>query len=125
MTQVPRIFGPGPDTLLCDGRPVAAVLVAEDSVSRGRGLLGTDSVDGALWITRCPSVHMVGMRYPIDVAVVDRQGQVLDVKTLRPWIGGTLPRRGATDTVEAAAGSMAAWGVRAGCVLTVERRLNF
>ena len=110
--------------MLCDGRPVAAVLVAEDSVSRGRGLLGTDSVDGALWITRCPSVHMVGMRYPIDVAVVDRQGQVLDVKTLRRWVGGTLPRRGATDTVEAAAGAMAAWGVQVGSVLTVQRRSN-
>ena len=110
--------------MLCDGRPVAAVLVAEDSVSRGRGLLGTDGVDGALWITRCPSVHMVGMRYPIDVAVVDRQGQVLDVKTLRPWVGGTLPRRGATDTVEAAAGAMAAWGVQVGSVLAVQRRSN-
>jgi uncharacterized protein len=117
-----RIFGPGPDTLLCNGRPVAAVMVAEDSVSRGRGLLGTDGVEGALWITRCPSVHMVGMRYPIDVAVVDRNGQVIDLKTLRPWIGGTLPRRGATDTVEAAAGAMGTWGVTVGSVLAVARR---
>jgi uncharacterized protein len=122
VTRPPRIFGPGPRTLLCDGRPVAAVLVAEDSVSRGRGLLGTDGVDGALWITRCPSVHMMGMRYPIDVAVLDRNGLVLDVKTLRPWIGGTLPRRGATDTVEAAAGAMADWGVAVGSVLTVAGR---
>ena len=121
MTRPRRIFGPGPDTLLCDGRPVAPVLVAADSVARGRGLLGTDSVDGALWITRCPSVHMMGMRYPIDVAVLDRQGQVLDVKTLRPWIGGTLPRRGARDTVEAAAGAMADWGVTVGSVLSVAR----
>jgi uncharacterized membrane protein (UPF0127 family) len=108
--------------LLCNGRPVAAVMVAEDPVSRGRGLLGTDGVDGALWITRCPSVHMMGMRYPIDVAVVDRDGRVLDVKTLRPWIGGTFPRRGAADTVEAAAGAMGAWGVTIGSVLAVERR---
>lgn len=114
-----RIFGPGPDTLLCDGRPIAAVTVAEDSISRGRGLLGTDWVDGALWITRCPSVHMVGMRYPIDVAVVDGDGRVLVVKTLKPWIGGTLPRRGASDTIEAAAGAMEAWGVTVGSVLSV------
>ena len=108
--------------MLSDGRPVAAVMVAEDSASRGRGLLGTDGVDGALWITRCPSVHMMGMRFPIDVAVVNRDGVVLDVKTLRPWIGGTLPRRGATDTVEAAAGAMEAWGVTVGSVLAVERQ---
>jgi uncharacterized protein len=121
VTKPQRIFGPGPDTLLCDGQPVAPVMVAEDSVTRGRGLLGTDGVDGALWITRCPSVHMMGMRYPIDVAVLDRQGQVLLVKTLKPWIGGTLPHRGARDTVEAAAGAMAEWGVAVGSVLSVAR----
>lgn len=118
----PRTFGPGPDTLLCDGRPVAPVAVAEDSAARGRGLLGTDGVEGALWITRCPSVHMVGMRYAIDVAVVNRDGVVLQVRTLRPWTGATWPRRGASATVEAAAGALAEWGVRPGVRLAYERR---
>ena len=117
-----KTFGPGPDTLLCDGRPVGSVAVAEDSASRGRGLLGTDAVEGALWITRCPSVHMMGMRYPIDVAVVDRDGLVLQVKTLRPWIGATWPRRGASATIEAAAGALAEWGVRPGVRLAYEQR---
>jgi uncharacterized protein len=121
VNRATRTFGPGPDTLLCDGRPVAPVAVAEDTAARGRGLLGTDAVEGALWITRCPSVHMMGMRYPIDVAVVDRDGVVLQVKTLRPWTGATWPRRGASATVEAEAGALAAWGVRAGSVLAVER----
>ena len=96
--------------------------VAEDSASRGRGLLGTDGVEGALWITRCPSVHMMGMRYPIDVAVLDRDGVVLQVKTLRPWTGATWPQRGASATVEAGAGALAAWGVRRGVQLAYERR---
>ena len=91
VNRPPRTFGPGPATLLCDGRPVAPVAVAEDSAARGRGLLGTDGIVGALWITRCPSVHMVGMRYPIDVAMVDRDGVVLQVTTLRPWTGATWP----------------------------------
>jgi uncharacterized membrane protein (UPF0127 family) len=117
-----KIFGPGPDTLLCDGRPVAPVAVADDSASRGRGLLGTDAVKGALWITRCPSVHMMGMRYPIDVAVVDRDGLVLQVRTLRPWTGATWPRRGASATIEAAAGALAEWGVRPGVRLAYEQR---
>jgi uncharacterized protein len=115
-------FGPGPDTLLCDGRPVAPLALAENSVSRGRGLLGTDAVEGALWITRCPSVHMVGMRYPIDVAVVDRDGVVLKVKTLRPWTGATWPRRSASATIEAAAGALTGWGVRPGVRLAYARR---
>jgi uncharacterized protein len=116
-------FGPGPDTLLCDGRPVAPVAVAEDSAARGRGLLGTDAVVGALWITRCPSVHMMGMRYAIDAAMVDRNGLVLQVRRLRPWTGATWPRRGASATIEAAAGAMAEWGVRPGVRLAYERRL--
>ena len=116
-----RTFGPGPDTLLCDGRPVAPVAVAETSATRRRGLLGTDGVEGALWITRCPSVHMIGMRYPIDVAVVDRDGLVLQVKTIQPWTGGTWFRLRASATVEAAAGSMAQWGVTPGSRLSVDR----
>ena len=116
-----RTFGPGPDTLLCDGRPVAPVAVAESSATRRKGLLGTDRVDGALWITRCPSVHMMGMRYPIDVAVVDRDGTVLLVKTIRPWTGGTWFRRGASATVESAAGTLSGWGVTVGSRLSVSR----
>ena len=122
MNRPEKIFGPGPDTLLCDGRSVAPVAVAEDSAARGRGLLGTDGVEGALWITRCPSVHMMGMRYPIDVATVDRDGVVLQVRTLRPWTGATWPRRDASATIESAAGALAAWGVRPGVRLAYERR---
>jgi uncharacterized membrane protein (UPF0127 family) len=117
----PRTFGPGPFTLLCDGRPVAQVAVADTSATRRRGLLGTDRIDGALWITRCPSVHMVGMRYPIDVAVLDRAGVVLRTKTIRAWTGGTFFSRGAADTIEAAAGELARWGVVAGSRLSVDR----
>lgn len=114
----PRL-GPGEHRLLVDGRAVAPLVVADTPGERRRGLLGTGGVDGALWITRCPSVHMAGMRYPIDVAVVDGHGRVLLVATLRPWTGMTRPRWRARATVEAQAGSMAGWGVRAGSVLGI------
>lgn len=116
-----RAFGPGPHQLRYNGTAVAPLAVAESYRTRQRGLLGTDSVIGALWITRCPSVHMIGMRYPIDVAVVDRAGLVLLIKTLRPWTGGTWPRRGASATIEAAAGAMAEWGIEVGGVLEIVR----
>ncbi len=115
-----RRFGPGGQRLMCDGREIATVEVADTTAARRRGLLGTDGIDGALWITRCPSVHMMGMRYPIDVAVVDRSGRVLLVATLKPWTGMTRFRWRASATVEAAAGSMEHWGVRPGSVLTRE-----
>lgn len=117
-----QVLGPGDRTLLVDGRPAAPLVVADTTRSRRRGLLGTSGVEGALWITRCPSVHMMGMRYPIDVAVVDRDGTVLLVATLRPWVGMTRFRRRASATVEAAAGSMSDWGVRPGSVLTIGAR---
>lgn len=115
-----RVFGPGPHRLLRDGVDVASLAVADTYRTRQRGLLGTDAVVGALWITRCPSVHMIGMRYPIDVAVVDRDGVVLLIKTLRPWTGGTWPRRGASATIEAAAGSLAQWGIEVGARLAIQ-----
>jgi uncharacterized membrane protein (UPF0127 family) len=62
---------------------------------------------------------MVGMRYPIDVAVVDRDGVVLLVATLRPWLGLTRPRFRASSTIETAAGAMAEWGVVPGRTLAV------
>ncbi|HEY0238816.1 MAG TPA: DUF192 domain-containing protein [Friedmanniella sp.] len=121
MTRPERVFGPGPYSLVRDGRAVAPVAVAETYATRRKGLSGTDRVEGALWITRCPSVHMIGMRYAIDVAVVDREGLVLLVRTLRPWTGGTWFRRRASATVEAPAGSMASWGVVPGSRLWVDR----
>jgi len=114
------VLGPGPGRLLCDGRVVAAAALADTAGSRRKGLLGTDAVEGALWITKCPSVHMMGMRYPIDVAVVDRDGVVIMVSTLKPWLGGTRPRLAASATIEAPAGALAAWGVAVGSRLAYE-----
>lgn len=98
---------------------MAPLAVADSTGSRRRGLLGTTGIVGGLWITRCPSVHMVGMRYPIDIAVVDKRGSVIFTSTLRPWWGMTRFRLRASATVEAAAGSMAAWGVHTGSVLAI------
>lgn len=113
------VFGPGDQVLLCDGRAVAPLAVADTARTRRKGLLGTSAVVGALWITRAPSVHMVGMRYAIDVAVVDRSGRVIHVDTLKAWTGMTRFRVRASATIEAAAGAMAEWGVRLGSVLEI------
>jgi uncharacterized membrane protein (UPF0127 family) len=110
--------------VICDGRPVAAAAIADTPATRRKGLLGTDAVEGALWITKCPSVHMMGMRYPIDVAVVDREGVVLKVATLRPWTGGTRPRLKAAATIEAPAGALATWGVIVGSRLAYDAHVN-
>jgi uncharacterized membrane protein (UPF0127 family) len=46
-----------------------------------KGLIGRTlqefSQGGALWIVPCDGVHTFGMRFPIDVAYLDAQGQII------------------------------------------------
>ncbi|MFI8948773.1 DUF192 domain-containing protein [Streptomyces sp. NPDC053750] len=81
--------------------------------ARAKGLLGRDSVDGAMLLTPANSVHTFRMRMPIDVAYLDRRLVVIAVRTMRPGRLG-LPRIRARHVLEAEAGAMAGWGVRVG-----------
>ncbi|WP_063886400.1 DUF192 domain-containing protein, partial [Streptomyces sp. NRRL S-31] len=87
--------------------------------ARTRGLLGRDSVDGAMLLSPASGVHTFGMRIPIDVAYLDRRLRVVAVRTMAPGRLG-LPRLRARHVLEAAAGAMAGWGVRAGARVEVE-----
>ncbi|MGW3353935.1 DUF192 domain-containing protein [Streptomyces bungoensis] len=87
--------------------------------ARTRGLLGRDSVDGALLLTPANSVHTFRMRIPIDVAYLDRHLTVTAVRTMRPGRLG-LPRPRSRHVLEAAAGAMADWGLRPGVRVSVE-----
>ncbi|MDH6167917.1 uncharacterized membrane protein (UPF0127 family) [Variovorax boronicumulans] len=68
-------------------RPFGPVRVAERGWDRTRGLLGRPrlAANEGLLIARCSSVHTVGMRYPIDVVFLDRNGQIVRVvEQLKP-----------------------------------------
>jgi uncharacterized membrane protein (UPF0127 family) len=106
-------------TLLVDGRPVAAAEVARTRSERARGLLGRASIDGALWLEPARSIHTIGMRFPIDVALCRADGRVLLVLHHLPPGRITWPRAGVQLVVEAGAGSLHAWGVVPGAVLSV------
>jgi uncharacterized membrane protein (UPF0127 family) len=75
--------------------------------------LGRDHLDGALLIEPAWQVHTVRMRFAIDVAHLDREGEVLHVATLSPHRVGRFVRR-ARCVLEAAAGRFEEWGVRPG-----------
>ncbi len=104
--------------LLVDGAAVAPLELADTARARRRGLLGRDGVEGALWLRPCGQVHSIRMRFPIDVAHLDRDGVVLRVVALRPGRLGPVVLRG-RSVVEAAAGRFADWGVRVGARLSV------
>ncbi|MEU8466805.1 DUF192 domain-containing protein [Streptomyces sp. NPDC029006] len=101
------------------GAPVPLEIAASYR-ARTRGLLGRDSVDGALLLSPASGVHTFGMRMPIDVAYLDRRLTVLAVRTMPPGRLG-LPRLRARHVLEAEAGAMAGWGLRAGVRVDVER----
>ncbi|MEU6681539.1 DUF192 domain-containing protein [Streptomyces sp. NPDC046832] len=86
--------------------------VAASYRARTKGLLGRDALDGAILLSPANSVHTFRMRMPIDVAYLDRGLRVLAVRTMRPGRLG-MPRLRARHVVEAMAGAMSEWGMRA------------
>ncbi|MER5195072.1 DUF192 domain-containing protein [Streptomyces sp. NPDC002755] len=104
-----------------DGFRVVPLEIAASYRARTRGLLGRDSVDGAMLLSPAGSVHTFRMRMPIDVAYLDRRLRVIAVHTMRPGRLG-LPRLRSRHVLEAAAGAMEGWGLRTG--VRVEVRVS-
>ncbi|MFF9621709.1 DUF192 domain-containing protein [Streptomyces griseosporeus] len=118
-----RRWRDGWGTLVVDGgeRGVAEVPleIAASYRARTKGLLGRESVDGALLLSPANSVHTFRMRMPIDVAYLDRRLRVIAVRTMQPGRLG-MPRLRARHVLEAGAGAMAEWGLRAGLRVVIE-----
>ncbi|MDX3734786.1 MULTISPECIES: DUF192 domain-containing protein [Streptomyces] len=107
--------GAGPGT----GARGVPLRIAASYRARTKGLLGRDGIEGAMMLTPCGSVHTFRMRFPIDVAYLDRAFTVLAVTTMKPGRLG-LPRLRARHVVEAEAGAMERWGVRPGVRLELK-----
>lgn len=92
------------------------ILAADTSEMRTRGLLGrTGLAPGeGLWIAPCEWVHMFGMKFPIDIVVLDKNDVVVGVQeALRPgWIGKLF--WGAHSTLELPVGAIRASGTAKG-----------
>lgn len=99
--------------LVRDGDVLAAAELADRSSARRRGLLHRDSLDGALVLRPCRSVHTAGMRFAIDVAFCDAEGVVLRTATLAPWRVSRYVRR-AAFVIEAEAGAFDRWRLQPG-----------
>jgi uncharacterized membrane protein (UPF0127 family) len=92
---------------------LASLDIAADRRSRRRGLLGQDGVDGALLLPHTRSVHTIGMRFPIDVALCDGDLEVKRILTVAPW-RIVLPRPGERCVIEAESGFFEKWDVGVG-----------
>ena len=109
--------------LLNGSELVGRLLLATGMGQRMRGLLGRSDlpVGVGMWLSPCPSIHMLGMRFAIDVIFLDRQQRV---GALRPNVKpGQLARggRGAHSAVEVASGWLDLAALPVGTQLQVER----
>ena len=102
--------------IVSDGIVMASAEVANDRRSRKKGLLGRDHLDGALVVNGCRWIHTFGMRFPLDVAYLDAEGNgIKTVRMQRHRLGAPVPR--ARSVIEAEAGAFARWGLHVGLVI--------
>ena len=99
------------------------VVLADDPFSRMKGLLGRASFsDGeALIISGCHSIHMLFMRFAIDVVFVDRSWLVVGlVRGIRPFAFSPVFWK-AFRAIELPSGSIARKGIEIGQKLFLEK----
>jgi uncharacterized membrane protein (UPF0127 family) len=102
-----------------DGEVLATLEIADSARARGRGLLGRDGIEGALYLAPARSVHTIGMRFPIDVAFVDKEMVVVRTVTMKRWRLGR-PCLKAHGVIEAEAGTFAHWELKVGDQLAIK-----
>jgi uncharacterized membrane protein (UPF0127 family) len=94
--------------------------VAENPLTRLRGLLGRDGLEPGegLLLRPASAVHTYFMRFPIDVVFLDRALVVLGISdTVDPW--RATSRRGAKAVLELPAGESSRRGLAVGDQLTL------
>ncbi len=99
--------------LVTDGRVIASAHIANDRMSRRKGLSGQTHVEGAFVIPNCRWVHTFGMRIPIDVAYLDADGNVMKTVQMNKLRLGA-PVWHAQMVIEAQKGAFARWGIHVG-----------
>ena len=98
------------DVVVCE-----RCVLADDALSRMRGLLGRSALarEEGILLRPASSVHTWFMRFPIDVVFLDRDLSVLRVvPRLGPWRGAA--RRRAAAVLELAAGESERRGLEVG-----------
>jgi len=105
--------------LVRDGEVLATLEVVESAAGRMRGLIGRDSIEGAVLLRPAKSVHTLGMRFPIDVAFLDDDLAVVRTVQMKSWRLGR-PTRKARGVIEAEAGTFATWNLLVGDHLEIK-----
>src|SRR4051812_16078368 len=105
--------------LVRDGEGLASLEGAGSGKARRKGVLGRGGVEGALLLRPARSVHTIGMRFAIDVAYLDADLVVVDLRTMSTGRIG-MPRLKARAVVEAEAGAFGGWNLQVGQQLEIK-----
>ena len=103
-------------------RQIYHVHKMESFIARAKGLLFRSGISAkdVYWFDRCSSVHMFGMRFPIDVVFLDKQFAITKiVSELQPWQFAFS--YGSRSVLEMKSGESRARQLRVGQVLEFER----
>lgn len=104
------------------------MLIADD-IDRARnlwqrtvGLIPRDRIaaNQGLWIDQCSTIHTMGMRCPIDVLFLDRQGHLLKIARCIPPNSGTIGCNAAQIVVEMGVSAAAGHDLLVGDRLVLE-----
>ena len=103
--------------LPADGRGNSSleIVVADTFWARLKGLLGTAALpeNKGLLLCNCNSVHMLGMRYALDIVYLDKAGVILKiVENLKPFQVSCCWQ--AKDTLEVTSGTVGRRGWQVG-----------
>ncbi|WP_189398286.1 DUF192 domain-containing protein [Arenicella chitinivorans] len=109
-------------TLPGEERQTYRVHKMESFIERARGLLFQSGISAGevYWFDRCSSVHMFGMRFPIDVVFLDKQFSITKIVSgLKPWrFSYSL---GSRSVLEMKSGESSARQMKVGQVLEFQR----
>ena len=102
------------------------IYMADSFATRFRGLMLRPRdflpMGTGLLIAPCNSIHMMFMRFPIDVVYIDKNYQVLkQVPNVRPWLGlSTCWNKNTWAALELPTGSIEAYGINVGIFIGVK-----
>lgn len=118
MTQNPliRIVNKTTGAIVC-----STCIHAKTAYRRLVGLLNSPELKegSGLLLDPCNQVHTFFMNYPIDIAFLDKNDQVLAIQTLRPWRISKL-KFTARKVLELPSGTVQKLGIRPGDFLEVQ-----
>ena len=94
--------------------------LAESPASRIKGLIGRDEFEGAILLNPAYfSIHTFGVKFPLDVAFLDSNLEVIKIKQVKPNRAAFCFK--ARAVLEAPLGSFQKWGISPGTQISTHK----